>query len=625
MARPAMLAASVVRTFGWRGLTRRLRHEWRARTNGFRRAPARGGAPLGDATSVFAPHAGFASMPTGWRGEAVHRGERVRKGSYEAYGWDWRPLPVTDAEWTRDPVTGFRFADDPWWRIETLPPSADIKDVWEPARFTWVYDLIRAHAITGEPAYARAFFERLEGWMAANPPFCGVHWACGQETAVRAMAILHGVDAFAGAASAWPGADRATATALAWSGERIADGIDYGASQRNNHGISEAAALVHLGLRFGRSHPAAAGWYRRGMRVLTEQILDQFADDGWYAQHSFTYLRVALEQVALAQRALRASGRSLPDVALDRVARGVELLLEVTDASTGVAPNHGSNDGALVTRYSLAAYRDMRPVLTLACVVFGLAYPEDLDTDDAVLAWLGMEPPESRPPRGDGVATGPSGWASARLGPTHVFLRAGTYRHRPSHLDRLHVDVRHAGNEIIVDAGTFAYNRPPAWRNAMAAADLHNGPLVDGSAAGERGPRFLWYAWPAARLRVARHEGDRILLEADAPEGVCRRVIVTREAVRVEDTTHPTSPRALSVNWLLAPGVPEGVLDIECSTATVLHGSEAAPAGWFSPSYGKRIATTSVQAHSVGPRARIATTVTWPERRPGSREEMTHA
>ncbi len=625
MARPAVLAASVVRTFGWRGLMRRLRHEWRARTDGFRHAPARGAVRLGNAAPVFAPHAGFAGMPVAWRGEAIDRGERVRQGSYEAYGWDWRPLPVTETEWKCDPVTGFRFADDPWWRIETLPPSADIKDVWEPARFTWVYDLIRAHAITGEPAYARAFFERLDGWMAANPPFRGVHWVCGQETAVRALAILHGVDAFAGVASAWPAADGVTATALAWSGERIADGIDYGASQRNNHGISESAALVHLGLRFERSHPAAAGWYRRGMRVLTEQILDQFAEDGWYAQHSFTYLRVALEQVALAQRALLASGRSLPASALDRVARGVELLLEVTDASTGVVPNHGSNDGALVTRYSLAAYRDMRPVLTLACAVFGLAVPEDLDTDDAVLAWLGVERPMSLPPRGDGVATGASGWASARLGPTHVFLRAGTYRHRPSHLDRLHVDVRHAGNEIIVDAGTFAYNRPPAWRNAMAAAVLHNGPLVDGVASGERGPRFLWYVWPAARLRVARHEGDRILLEADAPEGACRRVIVTKDAVRIEDTTCPSSPRALTVHWLLAPGVPGGILDIECSQRKVLCGAEAAPAGWFSPSYGKRIATISIQAHSVGPRARIATAVTWPERRPGSQEEMTNA
>ena len=625
MARPAMLAASVVRTFGWRGLVRRLRHEWRARTDGFRHAPSRGGARLGDAASVFAPHTGFAGMPEGWRHEAVDRAERVRQGSYEAYGWDWRPLPATDTEWKRDPVTGFQFADDPWWKIETLPPTADIKDVWEPARFTWVYDLIRAHAVTGEPAYARAFFERLEGWMAANPPFRGVHWVCGQETAVRALAILHGLDAFAGTASAWPRAERVMATALAWSGERIADGIDYGASQRNNHGISESAALVHLGLRFERSHPAAAGWYRRGMRVLTEQILDQFADDGWYAQHSFTYLRVALEQVALTQRALLASGRSLPAIALDRVARGVELLLEVTDASTGVAPNHGSNDGALVTRYSLAAYRDMRPVLTLACAVFGLAVPEDLEPDDAVLAWLGMDRPATSPPRGDGVATGSSGWASARLGPTHVFLRAGRYRHRPSHLDRLHVDVRHAGNEIIVDAGTFAYNRPPPWRNAMAAADLHNGPLVDGSTSGERGPRFLWYAWPASRLRIARHDGERILLEADAPEGVCRRVILTREAVRIEDTTCSSSPRELSVHWLLAPGVPESVLDIECSRTTVRRGAEAGPAGWFSPSYGKRTATISTQARSVGPGARIATVVTWLDPWARSQEVKPHA
>ncbi len=607
------LVRAIVRTFGWRGLTRRFRHEVRIRTRGYRIAPdaSDGDRDWTPSPPLLQPRSDFAAMPAAWRDEAVRRGECVIAGAFEAYGCQWRALPDDAEAWKRDPTTGHRFADAPWWKIETLPPEADIKDVWEPARFTWAYDLVRAFAVTQRQEFADGFYARLEAWIASSPPFRGVHWACGQETAIRALAVMHAIDTLpSGTGSARGSADTAR-TLLAWSGERIADGLDYGASQRNNHGISEAAALVHLGLRFQERHPRAEAWLRQGTRVLHEQILDQFAMDGWYAQHSFTYLRLALEQALLVQRALRSYGRSLSDTVLDRLARGAVLLTEVIDSDSGEAPNHGSNDGALLTRYSLAAYRDMRPALTLAAVELGLKMPADVEPDAATMAWLGVDCVGRAAAREDGVASGPSGWASARVGAIHVFLRAGVYRHRPSHLDALHLDVRWAGREVVVDPGTFAYNRPPIWRNPLSAAFVHNGPLVTGHELGERGPRFLWYAWPAARLHVAEYEEGRLVLEAAVPGGARRQVTVREDGVTVVDGFSGPTATELEVNWTLAPGMAEDVLVID-RPIRAYAADENDVRAWFSPSYGVRIATLMIVARATGTDPRIETQIRTP-------------
>src|SRR6185437_13413753 len=113
-----------------------------------------------------------------------------------------------------------------------------------------------------------------------------------------------------------------------------------GLSQRNNHGISEAAGLIHLGIRLEGLHPDAAHWMARGVRLLEEQALDQFSADGWYSQHSFNYMRVAIEQVLYAQWALSAVGRTLSDAVLERVDAALTLMCCLIDEHSGGMPNH---------------------------------------------------------------------------------------------------------------------------------------------------------------------------------------------------------------------------------------------------------------------------------------------
>ncbi len=185
----------VWRTYGWRGLIRRSRHELRRRLTRFKASPQHTLATSGTEPIVgYAPGASWSTTSNSQRDAIVARAQRVVAGEYQAFSDRWHALPTTAQRWCGHPTSDYDFGAAPWWQIALLPPGHDVKQVWEPARFAWVYDLVRAYAVSGDHAYADAFYQQALQWCDANPPFLGPHWACGQETSIRALALLHGLD-----------------------------------------------------------------------------------------------------------------------------------------------------------------------------------------------------------------------------------------------------------------------------------------------------------------------------------------------------------------------------------------------------------------------------------------------
>jgi hypothetical protein len=223
-----------------------------------------------------------------------------------------------------------------------------------------------------------------------------------------------------------------------------------------------------------------------------------------------------------------------------------------------------------------------------------------VSADPEVVSWLGSGVPTPGAPRPDGVFTGPSGWAIVRLKSATVFLRAGAYAHRPSHLDLLHVDVRFDNRDVVTDPGTYAYNGPPPWKNGLVSAFVHNGPVLDDREPAERGPRFLWYSWPSAVLVRTEYRADRALLVAEVPGRIRREIQVTRDAIEILDRALDRSARTMQVSWLLHPGVSAAV--IEADGAETIDAREGIVDAWFSPTYGCRVPSRVVRIRRDIPR-----------------------
>lgn len=406
-------------------------------------------------------------------------------------------------KWHLDPFSGRgATADGHWSRIDEFA-AGDIKLVWELNRFGFVFPLARAYWRTGDEAFARCFWELVEDWRIHNPPQTGPNWKCGQEASFRAMAWCFGLFAFGGASATSPEKVTKLAQMLAVTAGRIASNLGYALSQKNNHGISEAAGLWTVGTLFPEFRDASR-WREMGRAALESQARELIYDDGGFSQHSVNYHRVMLDDYLWCIQLGRANGTEFSPELLRRVGLAGHWLDSQLDPESGRLPNWGANDGAQVLPLSNCGYSDFRPVAQLAAMVTAGTPVLPAGPWDEQAWWLGC-PVDTRTPTPvvEPAAISrrdlpDSGLTLLRAGPARAILRTvRRFRHRPAHCDLLHLDLWVGTTNLLRDGGSFSYNAPDKAGSYFKSVAAHNTIQFDGHDQMPQLGRFLYGAWPA--------------------------------------------------------------------------------------------------------------------------------
>lgn len=382
-----------------------------------------------------------------------------------------------------------------WTEYETgkvkLPaPFSDIKMLWEPARFGWVFCLGRSYHLTGDDKYVESFWKYFKQFSEINPPYKGPNWTSGQEAALRLMAFVWAGQVFAESPNSTPDRISALTKSIASHAARIVPTFVYARSQGNNHVLTEAAGLLTAGLAIP-DHPQSPKWCALGWKWLNKGLCAQIDAYGEYAQHSTNYHRLML-QVVLWVHALmeRNEGyRFWPRRTREAIIRSIHWLLAIQDPETGQVPNLGANDGAYIFPLTNRPFSDYRPVLNAAARLF-LEYDLPRGLWDEMALWFDIPLEHKRYvhlPRylGDQIY-GRDSWA---------YLRTAQFSNRPSHADQLHVDLWWHGLNIARDAGTYLYNAEPPWDNRLTTAMVHNTVTVNKRDQFTRAGRFLYLDW----------------------------------------------------------------------------------------------------------------------------------
>jgi hypothetical protein len=108
----------------------------------------------------------------------------------------------------------------------------------------------------------------------------------------------------------------------------------------------------------------------------------------------------------------------------------------------------------------------------------------------------------------------PSGYLKLDARQSYAFLRAAQYRDRPSQADQLHMDLWWRGENIACDAGSYLYNGPSPWTNALAGTAVHNTVTIGNRDQMTRAGRFLWLDWAQARSMSYELDRHGIAVEA---------------------------------------------------------------------------------------------------------------
>lgn len=504
----------------------------------------------------------------------------------------------------------------------------DIKLIWEPARFGWAFVLARAYGVTGDPGYARSFWQHTDNFINANPAYWGPNWTSAQEAAMRIIALAFALPVFWSSPGASSERKKHMLNALAAHASRIPPTLAYARAQNNNHLLIEGVGLFTAGSILSGCARSGA-WKRQGWKIVNHCLQKQIEPNGEYCQHSLNYHRLMLQAALWTDTLRRFNGLRFPKKTLERLKAATAWLIGYTDRKTGQAPNLGHNDGALLLPLSSTTFADHRPTAETAACAFLNVSIHGREKPDEMQLWLALEEPmdtctftQWQSPAVHGIENKTS----------RAFIRSYRYKNRPAHADQLHVDLWWRGQNITLDPGTYHYNLPVPWDNGLAGTSVHNTVTIDGQDQMTRISRFLWLDWAQSKIIhstfdsiTAEHDGYRHLgvihrrtLQSISPLHwqVTDQIICTKRASEMHQ---------IRLNWNFPDGkwshnettLTLSLPRIKCtasveilsgSTGTLaksklvragelIHGEgEANPlAGWYSPTYAVKDAALSWQ------------------------------
>ena len=452
-------------------------------------------------------------VPDRWAPAAIAEADEILGGAFRYFSRHVGVQGYPGTDWLHNPFSDFtEEADRHWSDGEAfLPSRGDIKNTWEPSRFTWAYVLCRAYASTSDDCYAEAFWALFESWCAANPPQLGPNWQCDQEIALRIMPCIFALHALWRSEATTDGRIASLTSFLALSADRVDRNIAYSLIQRSNHGASEAAAVYLVGLLFPEFRHAE-GWRKRGRAVLESEARQYNWPDGSYVMHSLDYQRMTGHVYLQCMRLAELNGEPFGDRLCGLLRKSNEFLYELQDERSGRCPNYGPNDGALILPLNGCAYSDYRPFIQAAHYLHNRhrLYDDGPWAED--LLWLfgpeALETPIQQPARSSRDFTF-GGYHTLRGKETWGLTRCYSYRIRPNQADLLHLDVWWRGVNVLRDSGSYRYYDPQGqWNRYFVSTAAHNTVTVDGADQMIKGGAFRWHSLADAQFDFHKQRGE---------------------------------------------------------------------------------------------------------------------
>ena len=437
--------------------------------------------------------------------EYAHRIEELASSlmahCFPVLGLEVRTGP--EIRWRRDYLHGKESDLAYFRRVSYLDFRAvgDHKLVWELNRHQHLVLLAQAFLFTGNREFLSEIFAQLETWFEQNPFQQGINWASALEVAFRTLSWIWLYHLIGSEMSA-PFREKFL-TGLYQHGRHLAENLSVYFSP-NTHLLGEAVALYALAILFPE-FPGTKDWRKHSSDIILAQLDFQVQADGSHFEQSSYYHVYALDFFILFY--LLAGRPPLVKPTLERMAEYLYWLL---------GPDRrisfwGDDDGGRL--FHPYGPRDQfgRATLATCGVLLGrnewIGNPGELAEQAAW--WLGVEalhagkitPSAARGSR----AFTDSGLVFLACDDFYLQMDCGPFGYGGaghSHSDTLSITLRHAGQQILIDPGTYTYMSDIAERNWFRGSVAHNSVLVDGQDQGLPAGPFRWASKPEVVLNA---------------------------------------------------------------------------------------------------------------------------
>ena len=532
-------------------------------------------------------------------------------------------------DWYLDPVQNLRFPErvpiERWNLLEMRPGLADVKFPWELSRCQHWLPLAQAFRLTGDMRYAAEILDQHDDFMAANPVGLGVNWTCTMDVALRALNWTLAIELIQGD----PGVDHRRLVAVYASlfdhGHFIERHLENKYEVTSNHFLSNVVGLFGVAVLFG-ALPSAQRWRASCRTWLEQEMKVQVLDDGADYESSVPYHRLVTELFMSGARLAERDGAPLSADYRRRLGTMVDFHWSLLRPD-GKVPQIGDADDGRVhifSGYGSWNPQDARHLLAPAAAM--LDEPKWRSDDDPwgawEAAWWGYDlPAPAEPARNDVGRLFPSaGIAVVRNDRDYLVITNGIVgtngfgNHK--HNDLLSFEFHQSGTPLIADPGSFVYTSNPDARNYFRSTAAHSTLVVDGQEQNDFKTEWLFRMFAKA---VPEHvefvhgaTGSRYRGRHNGYSQPNRPVVHERAfaldgasgVLTIEDRLSGDGGFDLQWRFQCAPGIEAEVsgsgVHLRASTGSwTLQSNDGMAAsilgGWYSPSYGLRVAAPLVQ------------------------------
>ncbi len=528
--------------------------------------------------------------------------------------------------WNRDPETGVTgpaiYAGD--IAITRREQVGDIKHVWELNRHLHLVRLAQAWTVTNDVRWLHALEQQLRSWLDQCPPLTGPNWTSSLELGIRLVNWSVIWQLVGGEASQLFGGESGHKLRADWLGSihahcrTIARHLSRHSSA-NNHLIGELAGL-YVGASTWPCWKESNDWLLQARRELEREAGLQFSRDGVNREQAFAYHIFSSEFLFVAGLMGQATGNPFPRPYWASLQRALRFLRSVRDIG-GHVSNVGDADDGCVFRLDASGMDRAAQLLALGDTVFGGAAARHPGVQWLLHALPGKRP-DCDPHEVD------TGWAF----PDGGYFLFGNHFGEASeikglldcgplgylgiaahgHADALALSLSIAGEECLIDSGTYSYWQDQKWRDYFRGTSSHNTVRIDGLDQSVSGGRFMWLRKAHARIErmpTSPHEFDfrgshggytrladpvrharSVRFDGASNTLVVRDEVSARKAHKVEQFWHfaPELDVRLTSHGLSVRGK-RFVLQMQVTGADLqlelVRGAENPPLGWCSRTY----------------------------------------
>jgi len=408
--------------------------------------------------------------------------------------------------WIVNPSTGYKYDITKHWSdIEDLSSEAgDIKYVWEKARFSYLYDIIR-HDYHNDSDQAAFIFSEIDNFIKNNPINLGPNYKCSQEISLRILNWTFALYYYKNSEFLTPERFDVIMNSIYWQLHHVFHNINFSRiAVRNNHAITETLMLYISGLLFPFI-PETKKWSRQGKKWFEQEVNYQIYDDGTFLQFSMNYHRVAIQLLTWGIRLSQLHNDPFIDAVYEKAKKSLVFLEASQDPVSKQLPNYGSNDGALFFKLTDDDYRVYQSQLDdLRAVLYG-----EVREIRESQGWYGLQDLKVAQHRDDGIFSfRESGYYIAQEEDVKTFIKCGRYKDRPAQADNLHLDIWVQGINYLRDAGSYMYNTSKEELDFFMGTKSHNTISVNGENQMLKGSRFIWYNWIKETNALLSEETD---------------------------------------------------------------------------------------------------------------------